>query len=146
MRTQRVLQMGSMDTERIESPQDIVMTDASPLKIGHQDNMTEIELHEKQRGMLEIKFTDNSGANTLKVQVKSILWNDRKNKSQGRLGGPVTRSMGSSRHVSSLVVPKPGKINSKSSKRKTRVEEESKARRSGRVTQPNSSAKMGGRK
>lgn len=135
-----------IDAELIEGPQDIVMTDASPLKVTQQGNVTEIELDEKQRGMLEIKFTDNSGANTLMVHVKGMLWNDLKNKSQGRLGGPVTRSMASSSQASSSVVPKPGRINSKSSKEKKGVEEESTARRSGRVTKPNYSTKMGGQK
>lgn len=135
-----------MDAEVIESPQDIVMTDASPHKVAQQGSVTEIELDEKQRGTLEIIFIDNSGANTLTVHVKGMLWNDLKNKSQGHLGGPVTRSMASSSHVSSAVVPKPGKINPMSTKEKKRVEEDSTPRRSGRVTKPNSSAKMGGRK
>lgn len=135
-----------MDVEVIESRQDIVMTDASPLKVAQQGSVTEIELDEKQRGTLEIKFTDNSGVNTLMVHVKGMLWNNLKNKSQGRLGAPVTRSMATSSRASSSVVPKPGKINSKSNKEKKKVEKESTARRPGRVTKPNSTAKMRGRK
>ena len=98
-----------MDAEVIGSPRDIVTTDPSPLKVAQQGNVTDIELDEKQRGTLEIKFTDNSGANTLMVRVKGMLWNDLKNKSQGRLGGPVTRSMASSSQASSLVVPSQGR-------------------------------------
>jgi hypothetical protein len=85
-------------------------------KIVQQYDETEIELDEKQRGTLEVKFTTNTGVTTLKVHVKGMLWNELKDKSQGRAstgGRPITRSVATSKQASNVVLPKPIKINPK---------------------------------
>jgi hypothetical protein len=85
-------------------------------KIVQQYDETEIELDEKQRGTLEVKFTTNTGVTTLKVHVKGMLWNELKDKSQGRAstgGRPITRSVATSKQASDVVLPKPVKINPK---------------------------------
>lgn len=73
-----------------------------PIKVAQQNDETEIELDEKQRGTLEVNFTTDTGVTTLKVHVKGMLWNELKDKSQARRstgGRPVTKSAATSKQV-----------------------------------------------
>lgn len=131
------------------SPQDIVMTDASPPKVVQQNDETEIELENKQRGSLEIKFTTLSGVTTLKVHIKGMLWNDLVGTSGGRK--PITRRTAYFEPVSDAVIPKPIKVAKKSTGGKSKksspkpVKEkrlpEKPIRKSGRIAKANTSAK-----
>jgi hypothetical protein len=81
-----------------------------------QNDETKIELDEKQRGMLEMKFTTKNGVTTFKVHVKGMLWNDLKDKTQERAstgGRPVTRSTATAKQASNGVPPKPVESNPK---------------------------------
>lgn len=77
------------------SPPDAVMRDVSlpnGPQVTQKYNEDEIELDEKQRGTLEIKFTTNTGRTTLKAYVKGFLWNELKETSRKRTVQSSTRA------------------------------------------------------
>ncbi|OKP03830.1 Ubiquitin carboxyl-terminal hydrolase 44-B, partial [Penicillium subrubescens] len=81
-------------------------------RVVQQYDETEIELDEKQRGTLEVRFTTNTGVTTLKVHVKGMLWNELKDSRRRASAGrrPITRSVATSKQASDAVPPKPVKI------------------------------------
>lgn len=117
----------NIDKNLNQSPQDTVMKDASPPKVAQQGNATEIDLEEKPRGLLEIKFTTNEGTTVLKLEIQGQLRNLLKTKSRRRpfVGGrPVTgsstrASSSSLKPASGAVASKPVKITPKPSKEKS---------------------------
>lgn len=87
-----------------------------PINVAQHNDETEIELDEKQRGTLEVKFTTDTGVTTLKVHVKGMLWNELKDKFQARRstgGRPVTKSAVTLKQASDVVPTKPVKMNTK---------------------------------